>query len=274
MAKCLEQWECRCNRGCAGSGGDPHFRTLDGILYSYHGECDLVMARSPSYSTGLGLDMHARTSIVGDWSLISNLAIRVGDDTFELTNQGIHYFNGDASVEFPMLLAGKYQVSKGVDTIEAFDQNDGKDITQLMYTIELEDGDKILLSVYRQMISVSVEGRFKGTHGMLGTDGVDGLVGRDGTTIHTDANHMGADWQVNPDIEPSLFTEISEGPMYPEKCKLPMTTDRQRHLRQHSNDFRRRAEEACAKASTDLVEKCFDDVLLTGDIEIAHGYAF
>jgi von Willebrand factor type D domain len=270
--KCVEQWKCRCGKGCSGSGGDPHFRTLDGTLYSYHGECDLVMARSPTYGSGMGFDMHARTSIVGDWSLISNLAVRVGDDTFELDNDGVHYLNGDSNVELPIMLSGKYQVTKGEDTIESFDQNDGKDITQVMYTINLENGDKILLSIFKQMISVSVEGRFEGTHGMLGTYGVDGLVGRDGITVHAEANRMGAEWQVNPEIEPSLFHEIGSGPQYPEQCKLPVVNGRR--LRTHSEQFRRRAQEACAIAASDLVEKCYEDVLMTGDIDIAYGYAF
>ena len=62
-----------------------------------------------------------------------------------------------------------------------------------MYTIEVENDEKILLSIFKQMISVSVQGRFEGTHGMLGTAGVNWLIGRDGATIHTDVNHMGDD---------------------------------------------------------------------------------
>lgn len=123
---CDEQYKCKCGKGCGGSGGDPHFRTLYGILYSYHGECDLVMAHSPSYGSGIELEMHARTAIVSDWSLISNLAVRLGDDIFELANDGNHYLNGESNVELPIMLAGKYQVKKGEDTIEAYDQNDGK----------------------------------------------------------------------------------------------------------------------------------------------------
>lgn len=82
---------------------------------------------------------------------------------------------------------------------------------------------------------------------------------------------MGADWQVNPETEPNLFHDVGSV-QYPEECVLPQVTGRR--LRQHSEQFRQRALAACTNASKDLVDKCYEDVLLTGDIGIAHGYAF
>jgi von Willebrand factor type D domain len=61
-----------------GGGGDPHFRTFDGTKYDFHGQCDLVMARSKEFGDNLGLDLHIRTEIVTGWSRISDSAIRIG----------------------------------------------------------------------------------------------------------------------------------------------------------------------------------------------------
>ena len=53
------------------------------------------MAKSPSFDNGIGLDVHARTTIIGGtWSLASNAAIRIGNDILEIQNDGIHYING------------------------------------------------------------------------------------------------------------------------------------------------------------------------------------
>jgi von Willebrand factor type D domain len=56
----------------SGGFGDPHFQTFDGTQYSFHGECDLVMARSDN------VEVHARTTIVDNWSLISSTAMLLG----------------------------------------------------------------------------------------------------------------------------------------------------------------------------------------------------
>jgi von Willebrand factor type D domain len=59
-------------------GGDPHFLTYDGTPYSYHGQCDLVMAQSEQFANGTGLRVHARTEIIeGTWSVISNAAVKI-----------------------------------------------------------------------------------------------------------------------------------------------------------------------------------------------------
>lgn len=55
-------------------GADPHFRTYDGSKYTYHGECDLIMAHSQLDNQN-EMSLHARTKMVDDsWSLISNVA--------------------------------------------------------------------------------------------------------------------------------------------------------------------------------------------------------
>jgi hypothetical protein len=65
---------------------DPHFMTTDGTHYEYHGEWDLILARSMLFDAGLGLEVHGRTKFIdGLWSLISHAAVRIGQDVFEVT---------------------------------------------------------------------------------------------------------------------------------------------------------------------------------------------
>jgi von Willebrand factor type D domain len=248
-----------------GGGGDPHFRTYDGTMYSYHGQCDLVMARSQDFGSNLGLDLHIRTEIVTGWSLISNSAIRIGEDVFELSNDGSYYFNGAKDVELPVHLAGRYEVMKSVVQIEGKDSDN--EMFRSRFEIKLDGKESITMTLFRQMISVKVNAILSGTEGMLGMHGIDGMVGRDHVSIFSDPNEMGTEWQVD-DSEPMLFHDI-RAPQFPETCILPSVSSRRLRMAD-----RRRAEEACAGVETGMIEFCIEDVMVTGDQNIVHSYGF
>jgi von Willebrand factor type D domain len=251
---------------------DPHFRTHDGTLYSFHGECDLLMARSRSFGEGLGLDVHARTQIIaGTWSLVSNAAVRVGDDTFEVANDGVHYLNGIPDIELPYLMIGRYQISKTEEMLESKGDEDVGEASSLIrtwYTIELEKGEKITITNFRRMLSINVDANLSDTVGMLGSSVNPGLVGRDLETIVGDSDDMGMQWQVN-DVDPILFHEI-RAPQFPEKCVLPVASTH-RQLRQ-SDKMYRKAKAACAGIDTATHSFCIEDVLATGDTTVAMAY--
>jgi von Willebrand factor type D domain len=257
---------------------DPHFRTYDGTMYSFHGQCDLVMARSQSFDNGLGLELHARTEIVTDWSLIKNAALKIGTDVFELANDGSHYFNGDMNVDLATIqLAGKYPVSKKVEMIEVTTDEDNKTYQEpkLLVTIHLGDDNKaIQMQVWKNMMSVEVDIHLDDTEGMLGTHSKEGMIGRDRETLAVDGNDMGFQWQVQ-DTEPRLF-HAEQTPQFPQQCMLPSIQEQQRRrLQKVSTEFVQTAEDVCALiSSADLRPFCVKDVILTGDINVARGYAF
>jgi hypothetical protein len=66
---------------------DPHFETFNGEAFSYHGECDLVMMKSPSFASGLGLYVNIRTTRIDNarisYSYISAAAVRIGNDVLK-----------------------------------------------------------------------------------------------------------------------------------------------------------------------------------------------
>jgi hypothetical protein len=261
-----------------GGGGDPHFRTYDGTMYSYHGECDLVMARSTTFDNGTGMDIHARTAMVnGAWSLISNAAIRIGSDILEINNAGESYLNHGTRTQFPLMMAGKFFVTKDVPNDEA--QNGERlrffiDLNSRSDSYPSNSANRIVITLFRKMISVRVDAYIQDTEGMLGMHDNNGMIGRDHSTVFQNENDMGSEWQVT-DNELMLFQD-RRYPQYPEKCILPaiIAETSRRRLRSTSVVSIEQAQDACAASSKQLYQFCIEDVLRTGDILIANGYSF
>jgi hypothetical protein len=238
--------------------GDPHFSTYDGTQYTYHGECDLVIAHNPDFDNGLGLDIHARTEIVTTWSLIANAAVRIGSDILEVDNDGSYYFNGVSDLTLPFQMAGKYEVRRAEDT------------DRVTFSIKLSEADSIHISIFKRMIAVRASQQIGSIGGMSGVVGMTGLVARDGMTVLDDASSMGSEWQVR-DTEAMLFHKI-RAPQYPQQCNVPASTaSTLRRLR--SNDSTMNiAREACKDVVDTFRDFCIEDVLLTGDASVAVGY--
>jgi von Willebrand factor type D domain len=256
-------------------GGDPHFMTYDGTSYTYHGQCDLLMAKSNDLDgTGLTLDVHARTTIKADWSYVSNAAVKIGNDVLEITTDtnATHYFNGEANVDFPIAMADKYVVRK--QRVEAFPGEYRTD-----YMIDLKDrddgarerGDFIHIRYFKEMLTIDVEAQLHDSMGMLGVSGEEGLIQRDLVTPIVNGNtaQMGLEWQVR-DTEAKLFHDKNRAPQYPTQCILPKVVSRR--LRAQSADESRRATEACSQVDSTMKEFCIHDVMLTGDVQVAHMY--
>jgi hypothetical protein len=255
------------------------------------------MTRSPTFDNGMGLDIHTRTEMVAEsWSLISNAAIRLGKDIYEITNQGVTYVNGVEHAEYPILLAGKYPVTKEIEMVEGTTNNEWNEEFQsinqqeqrLHYTIDLSARtdkteqteasiNQIKINIYRNMISVRVDAYMEDAEGMLGVHDTKGLVGRDHATVYEEANDMGAAWQVREGTDASLFVNLGSV-VYPEKCIVPSyaaLTETHRRLRSYVDTQKMtEAKAACANVPSDMYNFCIEDVLRTGDVSMVHGFAF
>jgi hypothetical protein len=242
------------------------------------------MARSDSFGDGLGLDLHIRTEIKLNWSFISNVAVRIGGDVFEaVATDDASYYNGIplTTFDFPFIMEGKYIVSKK-ESVQPTLLNPGNQTemiqnnTKISYLIQLDNDDVIALTLHKGIFSVRVAAFLNDTEGMLGVhDGIKGMVGRDHSTELSDPNMMGFEWQVN-DTEVMLFHDPDRIPQYPESCilptgNMPSKTERRR-LRVYEPNFEM-AQEACAAiVDQDMYDFCVDDVMLTGDADLAQGY--
>ena len=78
---------------------DPHFKLINGNYMSYHGQCDILLSRIDSFASGLGLEIHIRTTRVdrsiNAYSYISGAAVRIGSDVVEVLESGMLLINGD-----------------------------------------------------------------------------------------------------------------------------------------------------------------------------------
>jgi hypothetical protein len=256
---------------------DPHFRTYDGTKYSYHGQCDLILARTADLDgDGTELNLHIRTEIKTEWSFIANAVVQIGNETFEvIASEDKAFLNGQETSKFPLDMGTKYNVQYYVDQLERSDARTGQTrrINRSIYTIILENGESIVFSVFKGIISVRVNAFFVDSEGLLGVHGQDGMIGRNLSAIpNNDPNAFGQEWQVNGS-EPMLFTK-RRSPQFPERCILPsVALKARRRLSSVQGDTFQQAVQACANISDkDMHQFCIDDVSLTGDTDLAEGY--
>jgi len=244
----------------ASSSGDPHFKTWTGDKYDYHGECDLVLVDHPTFSNGLGLKIHIRTTRVKYFSYISNIAVQIGDEVLEFDNDVENFLiNGEKvppQLKHVRTLLGGFHVRRDPKAI----------------SIRLDDHIKAKIDLVQRKNgwpAVVVDGEeteiFKGSLGLLGDWETGKRLARDGNTEmnDSDATNFALEWQVR-DTEPMLFKE-ARFPQYPRTC-TPPTKNLSKRL--GVSNFEKEAQKACAHWKED-VEDCIFDVIATRDVKVA-----
>lgn len=223
----------------------------------------MVLVSSDKFANGLGLDVHIRTTIRDDWSYISGVAIRIGDDILEVHSFGKHYLNGVEDATIPKKFAG-FNISRQVPKVPR---------RPMQFVIHASDA-KINIRVFNDFVGVNmqhptVEG-FKDSVGLMGAFETGAWVMRNGETV-IDPNRFGSDWQVQGH-EHQLFVE--EGTIkWPQACLLPTPTKEARRRLEESSITQEVSEEACAHWIQDK-DICIHDVLLTHDLDIAVAGAY
>mgnify|MGYP000346386913 CR=1 FL=1 len=248
----------------ASTFGDPHFKTWSGEKFDYHGECDLVMVDNPSFANGLGLRVHIRTARVSYFSYISDIAVQIGDETLEFSNDVTNFLlNGE-----PAEPIRKWHETK----ISGFVvRRDPKAISiRLNQADPQHPGAKIDLVARRVgfpaiVLNGAGSDIFKGSLGMLGDFETGKKIARDGKTEIEDPTEFALEWQVR-DTEPMIF-RTARFPQYPTQCTPPkkMMTNRLGMSHMLAD-----AEKACASWKEDK-ESCIFDVIATRDILMAEG---
>jgi hypothetical protein len=256
-----------------GSGsGDPHFKSWTGTKYDYHGECDLVLLDHPSFSNGLGLRVHIRTTRVKYFSFIEKVAVQIGDEVLEFDNDVKNFYIngqhvGENKQHHKTKLSG-FVVRRDEKALSIRLQDEGtKEARQAgrVAKIDLHTRKNGFPAV---IVDAGMTDIFAGSLGMLGEFGTGRALARDGQMeIEIDpvnAEAFALEWQVR-DTEPSLFKE-SRFPQYPQVC-IPPKKMIQGRLGMAS--AMEEAKEACAHWKED-VEDCIFDVIATRDILVAH----
>ena len=253
---------------------DPHFVTWYGNHYSYHGACDLVLVQNPSFAEGKGLDLHVRTEHMmdGAFSFVSNAALRIGDDVFEVVSDGSYFLNGVKDAQLPARIGG-FVLTKFVGKMcKGNTHNLCSDVTS--FNVLLPGNDAVRFKVASDMVHVDVKGSiegFTGSSGLMGTFPAlhHGKIARDGVTFLRESDAFAEEWQVREE-EPKLFHQ-SRYPQFPETC-IPAVQqlNTERSLSDTENrEARLAAEEACSHVTGEEWEFCIFDVMATGDYGMA-----
>lgn len=248
-----------CNK-IGGCFGDPHLKRWDQKRFDFHGECDLVLVHSDHVNGDLPLDLHVRTTIRDHFSYIESAALKVGNTVFQLDSDKFFVDGNEHSdADLPLVLHEF--------TIEPVKQQGVPKI----YTVVLTDLSVINFKVIKNFISVSVSGHghdFGQSVGLLGDYYTGEALGRDGRVME-DFEEFGMEWQV-AQSEPMLFQQARAPQLPYAKCVMPteMATGRRHLLRNTVDDeFTALAEGVCN--TKEDFESCMEDVLATGDIDLA-----
>lgn len=257
-----------------GGYGDPHLKTWRGHVYDFHGECDLVLAKSLAFRKGLGFEAQIRTSIRDDWSFISSVAVKIGEDVFEVQSGGIHLLNGVEDVDLKTTTLAGYQVKK-----HGGKKDNGT--IKARYHINMKEEGVLEVKVYNEFVSVLIRQvraeDFNDSVGLMGTFEQGELIGRDTSTVFEDPNEFGLEWQVR-DTDTMLFQE-ARFPQFPAKCTMPeVPSSVHRRLNEVAGGAgmipKSEAEKACEHLPVEDRDACVYDVITTGDIEMARLDAF
>lgn len=246
-----------------GAMDDPHIKTWDGKWYDYMGECDLVLIHAPNFDANVAMDINIRTKIRYLYSYIESAAIKIGEETLEVSSFGEYFLNGVSYADKSDMTISGFPIAYSQPTANTH-----------VFEIQLGEGEKVILKSFKDMVSVKVDAagskRFQGSLGMMGSFDDNGtLVARNGTTVmNDDPNALAAEWQVR-DYEEVLF-QTGRSPQYPQSCILPDTKTMDGRARRLGESVARKtAEKACAKWSADTKEACIFDVMATGDLALA-----
>ncbi len=252
----------------------------------------MVFMRSLDFALGLGLHIHIRTTRRFDYSFISGVAMKVGDDILEVETDGSLIINGilvTAADEDDDLLLSLFSPSYPLTKTL---KGSNKSITVYNITLSSKTGDlksvQIRLNSNLGMFFVDVQGIFPDSEGLLGNPAkVDhGLMARDGVTnLDGHWNTYGEEWQVRKDEE-ALFRD-RRFPQHPAGCRYEEEDNIKNSSTNKKKNKRRRrlmtntavtttsvdedaATEACSRSRDDKKRDfCIQDVVATGNLELA-----
>ena len=250
----------------ASAGGDPHFQRWGSEHFSFHGECDLVMAHSDSFHNGAGLDLHVRTTIDSYFSFIETAALRIGQNILQFHPTAV-ILNGieltPSDLPFTFGDSFKYTIREG-------DLEEGKNAKFYQYfQVDLHEDSHMVFKFYKKFLTIDITGHtndFADSVGLLGDYHTGKMISRNGEEL-TNFESFGFEWQVSPE-DPMIFADARSPQLPYERCRMP-TAPRpsRRQLRGYDSVFLEAAKQACMKsANADL---CMDDVLTTKDLGIA-----
>ena len=224
----------------------------------------------------MDLTIDIRTTTRYDYSYIESAVVAIGGSSFEVNSFGAYTLDGVSMADLPNTISG-FPIRHSVPH---YDKGSGKNH---IFTIEVDGQEAIVLTTYKDLVSIKVEHpdktRFSDSVGMMGDYSTGTLLGKDGVTVIDDPNMLAKEWQVKDD-EPMLFTSV-RSPQYPQECILPepiKTTKRRLGKNAISLSAEKTVSLGAAQAAcagwTENKEGCVHDVMSLGDLDAAASGGF
>jgi len=194
--------------------------------FSLQGECDIVLYSNPNFASGAGLVIQIRTEIKKYYTFIRNLAIKFGDQYFEVEKRkgpGVNFYYNGRYWKQPPRNFGGYLVRKVENATWCENQCSGAQILNF----EFEELGSVEVGNWAGFLHATISLRppsYDGSVGLLGKPGEIGFYARNGSILQN-ADQYGKEWQVL-DTEPILFHK-SRSPRYPEQCIMSKSTPSQ-----------------------------------------------
>ena len=288
-----------------GAFGDPHFKTWSGHQFDFQGACDLVLMQSKNFSNGAGLDIHVRTEIRDFYSFINGVAIKIGNDVFEVFSYGDYYINGKQGEKLEgVKTPHEYHP---VTTMYGKDEN-GSTAQYLVehtgtmsgkrheFRVNLggSEDNHITIKIYEEFVAVYItesvqeQQSFSDSVGLMGHFITGEMLSRDGVTdMSAHPTEFGKEWRVGNDEKQEgndmvLFHDQSN---VSGTCTMPdlsLMAVKQLKLRKDGGNLKENGTfislESATKKCNEVYpmekdeamrESCVYDILATGVLELA-----
>ena len=283
---------------------DPHFKLMNGNYMSYHGQCDILLSRIESFASGLGLEVHIRTTRVDRsvnmaYSYISGAAVRIGSDVLEVLESGMLLINGDAATaqlvneeegrgnaavaDHRSLLISGYKIKSSAK---------GSHRRIFIHDLDLGNSNHVQIraNTLTGMLTVDLVGEaFGNSEGLISGKNVAdtaedadnwentllGVVGEDGLMADRSTgywNSYAESWQIKGD-DNKLFHDTNRHPQYPVGCVYHTNKNlRGRRLIDSGESVvsLEVAKNMCAGKVAKKREYCIFDIMATGDLDLVN----
>jgi hypothetical protein len=190
--------------------------------------------------------------------------MRLGNDVLEVSSFGEYFFNGVESANLPATMS-LFPLK--------YDQTDKKHSS---FVIDLDLGQQITIFTVKDIVNFRVGNAtlemFEDSVGLMGNFESGKRLARDGTTVIKNPKDFSQEWQVL-DSEPKLFESSLFEPQHPSACILPdsIALEGRRRLLEDKVS-RGAAEKACAHVHGQDKANCIEDILVTGDLDMANNF--
>lgn len=265
--------------------GDPHIlRWGEKKRSSFHGECDLVFAKSDAFHDGEGLELHVRTKIVSTYSHVEAAALRIGDNVITIDNKNHLTFNQKrVTVDDLPLTFGDYEYKYKINLPFPANGKKYKDReidmktfkNAMVYRLDLaEDGSCYIdFKTFGEYMAVHLHGSsrdFGDSVGLSGHHGTGTMLSRTGEVMESTVDH-GHEWKVRHH-ERKLFAEDRFFDDSITGCKMPTETMDRRSLRGMDRELYENAKNACSNHFPEDFELCVDDIMVAGDVDMVYAW--